>query len=68
MPNDVTLADGKVGKLATCRGCGEGIAFVLSEKTGKWSPWNLKPGEDGKSVSHFATCSKADRFRKPNWV
>lgn len=68
MANDVTLADGRQGKLAVCRGCGEGIAFVYNEKTGKWGPWNLKPDENGKVISHFATCPKANRFRQPNWA
>lgn len=68
MPNDVTLSDGRQGKLAVCRGCGEGIAFVYNEHTKKWSPWNLQPDPSGKVVSHFATCSKAKDFRRPEWV
>lgn len=58
-----------------CRGCGELIRFV-NMKTGGAMPLNIKPvkfiqvDERGIGrmvegyVSHFATCEKADDFRK----
>lgn len=62
----VTLSDGRTGRLAVCKGCGEGIAFVYNEHTGKWSPWNLQPDpKTDKPVSHFASCSRVEEFRRP---
>jgi len=43
---------------ATCRGCGETIYFVRTEKE-KWAPFN----PDG--TSHFGTCSHASYCKTP---
>ena len=48
----------QVGTPAYCKGCGAQIFFVTSTKTGKTMPYN----PDG--LSHFATCPKAEDFRK----
>lgn len=73
MADEMTLADGKRGHLAQCKGprCPEFVVWVYNERTGKTSPYNVQPSPEGKAVSHFATCIDADRFRRPKgapWV
>ncbi len=59
-----------------CDGCGSPIIFVKTAATGKFIPLNSKPerrmviNADQKAESittwtpHWATCEKADDFRK----
>ena len=64
------LSDGTVGDAGICKGCGDGIVWIVT-KRGKRAPMNLQPDAEGKPVSHFATCSKARDFRRPKgaeWV
>jgi len=63
----VSFSDGTVGDAGVCRGCGEGIVWVIT-KNGKRAPMNMKPDENNKPVSHFATCPEAARFKRPRWV
>jgi hypothetical protein len=42
----------------TCRSCGAQIAWLVNDKSGKRSPFDL----DG--TNHFATCPQADSWRK----
>ena len=61
--------------VTSCKGCGEKIIFVKTE-AGKFMPVNVKPerrivldaDKIAKSVTtwtpHWATCEKADDFRK----
>ena len=51
------------GKYAKCRGCGSRIAWGTS-KTGKKIPFDL----DDNCTAHWATCPKADQFRKKKEV
>jgi hypothetical protein len=62
----IKLSDGTVGDAGICKGCGEGVVWIIT-KNGKRAPMNLKPNEDNRPVSHFATCPMAKRFRQPNW-
>ncbi|MGA8594473.1 MAG: hypothetical protein WB676_06985 [Bryobacteraceae bacterium] len=48
-----------VGEPGTCRGCGAEIFWVKAFKSGKPVPY------DPSGITHFATCSKAQEFRKP---
>jgi hypothetical protein len=59
-----------------CRGCGASVLFVPTAASGKLIP--LDPtsekrvviGDDGRArvvdtfIAHFATCPKADQFRR----
>lgn len=61
----------KVGKASKCRGCGGEIVF-LKTAAGRVMPADaetVEPGDEqfdhARHVSHFATCSKADQFRRP---
>jgi hypothetical protein len=59
-----------------CRGCGASVLFVTTAATGKSIPLDPLPvkriviGDDLKArvvdtyIAHFATCPKADQFRK----
>lgn len=55
-----------------CRGCEAEIDFVKNKYTGKRIPVNLEyirvVTDDGRvirgRISHFATCPKAEQFRK----
>lgn len=49
-----------------CRSCGSWMLFAKNEKTGKASPFDpVNNIHDGSlSVSHFATCPDAPRWRK----
>lgn len=55
----------------TCRGCG-GIVFWITTRKGAKMPVDtrvdggLEPlrDRDGRGLSHFATCPKADQFRR----
>jgi hypothetical protein len=62
----------------SCRGCGRAIEFATNAKTGRVMPFDApimalttKHDANGKlleevdlATSHFATCPKADTFRK----
>ena len=58
---------------AKCSGCGEDIVFI-DTVAGRKMPCNTRvvviTADDGQTyrgrVSHFATCPKAQQFRKPN--
>ena len=69
MSGTIMLADGTVGDAGICKGCGEGIVWIVTKK-GKRAPMNLQPDANGKPVSHFATCPDRDKFRRkePRWV
>ena len=70
MSGTIMLSDGTVGDAGVCRGCGEGIVWIIT-KNGRRAPMNLAPDENNKPVSHFATCSQAGKFRRPKgaeWV
>ena len=47
----------RVGKPATCKGCGAAVFWVNHPKTGK------KALYDPSGIIHFATCPKAADFR-----
>lgn len=46
-----------------CRGCNQQIEFYATP-TGKTAPYNQMPLDTSPAVSHFATCSRANQFRK----
>jgi hypothetical protein len=46
---------------ANCRGCGAAIEWFTTP-SGKKMPFDVD--KDGNIESHFATCPKADTFRK----
>ena len=65
--------------VGTCRGCGATIAWIKLTESGKLHPVDLPPAlvrvENGsvpvsmgnvvaRFVSHFATCPKANDFRR----
>ena len=46
----------------TCRSCDAPIEWHIT-KAGKIAPYN-PPGEDGETISHFATCPEAGQWRR----
>ena len=49
-----------------CRSCQAPVLFAQNDKTGKSSPFDPVPNihEPVDSVSHFATCPQAAKWRK----
>lgn len=64
IPDGYQLKPGS--KPVHCRSCQAAVLFATSEKTGKASPFDAVPNihEPTPSVSHFATCPQAARWRK----
>lgn len=50
----------------TCRSCGAIVWWAIGTKSQKWSPMDhvQNPEDRRPTISHFATCPKADRHRK----
>lgn len=61
--NELKAAGWEFDNDAVCRGCGEDIEWWRTPAK-KPMPFNpMKSGTD-KAITHFATCSEADSFRK----
>ncbi len=64
---EIALEGGAVIRLydqaekAKCKACGKEITFGI---TGRGHRMPVEQDEQGKWVSHFATCPEAKRFRK----
>jgi hypothetical protein len=46
-----------------CKGCTEPIEWWLTAAE-RPAPYNLMPNPESEAVSHFATCPKAEQFKK----
>lgn len=60
--DELRAAGYKFDRCAYCRGCGALIEWWTTT-AGKPIPMNVTD-DPGKVTTHFATCPKADRFRK----
>lgn len=47
----------------TCTGCGKPIEWWKTPKL-RHAPFDPMPHEEARAVSHFATCTKAARFKR----
>jgi hypothetical protein len=73
MPEPTTYDVPKGTREAECRGCGDPIYWITTPKGSKM-PVDCEPvgyfppsdREDGRGVSHFTTCAKANEFSGRN--
>ncbi len=47
----------------SCRGCGQMVEWYHTP-SGKNAPFDRMPHDDSPAVSHFATCTRANYFRR----
>ena len=53
----------KRSNYSRCPGCRAAIEWWITPKKAR-TPMNPMPDPDSPAISHFATCNKADQFRK----
>ena len=61
--DDMTPAGYRFDNHAVCRGCGNDLEWWITS-TGKKIPMNPMVRGSDPATAHWATCTKADYFRK----